>query len=92
MTLTVPDALKPRPRQNLRKRRGEDCERLSASDFPPDQSVLIRFPDGSDALLRFAFAIADESAGDVAVFTEHCGYHIFPCGEAEVETLQSDWR
>ncbi len=86
---TVPDAWKPRLRQYLRERRGEDRERLSAGDFPPGQSVLIRFPDGSHALFRFAFAIADEAAGEVAVFTEHCGYHIFPTGDAEVETLQS---
>ncbi|WP_337174264.1 hypothetical protein [Paludisphaera sp.] len=85
----MPDAWKPRLRQYLRERRGEDRERLSAGDFPPGQSVLIRFPDGSHALFRFAFAIADEAAGEVAVFTEHCGYHIFPTGDAEVETLQS---
>ena len=92
MTPTVPEAWKPRLRQYLRERRGEDRECLSAGDFPPDQSVLIRFPDGSHVLFRFAFAIADEAAGEVAVFTEHCGYHVFPAGDAEVETLQSVWR
>jgi hypothetical protein len=89
VTLVVPEAWKPRLRQYLREQRGEDREHLSASDFPPDRSVFIRFPDGSHAVFRFAFAIADEASGEVAVFTEHCGYHVFPSGEAEVETLQS---
>ncbi|MFO0892700.1 MAG: hypothetical protein U0790_26600 [Isosphaeraceae bacterium] len=92
MTPTVPEAWKPRLRQYLRERCGVDRECLSAGDFPPDQSVLVRFPDGSHAHFRFAFAIADEAAGEVAVFTEHCGYHVFPSGDAEVETLKSVWR
>lgn len=92
MTPNVPEAWKARLREYLRKQRGEDRERLSAGDFPSDQSILIRFPDGSHALFRFAFAIADEAAGEVAVFTEHCGYHVFPAGDAEVETLRSVWR
>jgi hypothetical protein len=89
MPPVVPEAWKPRLHEYLRERRGEEHARLSASDLPPDQSVLIRFPDGSHALFRYAFAIADESAGEVAVFTEHCGYHVFPLGDAEVEVLRS---
>ena len=89
LTPAGPETWKPRLRQYLRERRGEGREGLSASDFPPGQSVLIRFPDGSHVLSRFAFAIADEAAGEVAVFTEHCGYHVFPAGDAEVETLQA---
>ena len=91
MTPHVPEAWKPRLRQFLRERRGEDRESPSTVDFPCGQSVFIRFPDGSHALFRYAFAIVDETAGEVAVFTEHCGYHVFPAGEAEVEILQSVW-
>jgi hypothetical protein len=91
MRPVVPEAWKPRLKQYLRERHGEDRERLSAGDFPPGQSVLIRFPDGSHVLFRFALAITDEAVGEVAVFTEHCGYHVFPAGEAEVETLHSVW-
>jgi hypothetical protein len=91
MRPVVPEAWKPRLKQYLRERHGEDRERRSAGDFPPGQSVLIRLPDGSHALFGFAFAITDEAVGEVAVFTEHCGYHVFPAGEAEVETLQSVW-
>jgi hypothetical protein len=91
MIPVVPETWKPRLRQYLRERHGENHEHLSAGDFPNGQSVLIRFPDGSHVLFRFAFAIADEAAGEVAVFTEHCGYHVFPAGEAEVEILRSIW-
>jgi hypothetical protein len=91
MRPVVPEAWKPRLRQYLRERHGEAREHLSAGDFPSGQSVLIRFPDGSHAYFRFAFAITDEAFGGVAVFTEHCGYHVFPAGGAEVEILQSIW-
>ncbi|MFO0950164.1 MAG: hypothetical protein U0835_03240 [Isosphaeraceae bacterium] len=89
MPPVVPEAWKPRLRRYLRETRGEDRERLSAGDFPSDQSVIIRFPDGSHALFRYAFALEDVSAGEVAVFTEHCGYHVFPSGDAEVEVLRA---
>ncbi len=52
--------------------------RLSASDFPCDHSVSLVFPDGSTALFQFAFYVADDKRGELAVFTEHCGYHVFP--------------
>jgi hypothetical protein len=89
MSPAVPDAWKARLRQYLRERSGQDRDRLSARDFSPGQSVSIRFPDGSYVLFRYAFAIRDEKVGEVIVFTEHCGYHVFPLGDAEVEELQS---
>jgi hypothetical protein len=89
MTPVVPESWKPRLRQYLRQRRGEERDRLSAGDFPPGQSVLIRFPDGSHVLFRYAFAIQDDGAGEVIVFTEHCGYHVFPLSDAQVEELRS---
>jgi hypothetical protein len=89
MSPVVPKAWKPRLRRYLRERRGEERDRLSAGDFSPGRSVFIRFSDGSHALFRSAFAIRDEGAGEVIVFTEHCGYHVFPLGDAEVEELRS---
>ncbi len=89
MRPVVPEVWKLRLKLYLRERHGDDREHLSASDFAPRQSVLIRFPDGSHALFRSAFAIKDEPSGEVAVFTEHCGYHVFPVREAEVEILQA---
>ena len=55
----VPQSWKPRLRQYLVTRCGDDRDRLSAQDFPPGQSVLIRFPDRSHVLFCYAFAIAD---------------------------------
>lgn len=91
MFQAVSESWKVRLRQYLRDRCGEDRERLSAYDFPSNQSVLIRFPDRSHVLFRYAFAITDEVSKEVAVFTEHCGYHVFPAYDAEVETLRSAW-
>ena len=31
----------------------------------------------------------DAATVDVAVFIEHCGYHVFPSGDAEVEAVRS---
>lgn len=87
MPPVVPEAWKPQLRQQLRARWGEDRDYLSAGDFSANQSVTIRFPDGSHVLFRYAFAIEDVAAGEIAVFTEHCGYHVFPLGDAEVEVL-----
>jgi hypothetical protein len=89
MKPVVPEAWQPRLREYLRLRHGADRDRLSAGDFPPDQSVMIRFPDGSQVHFRCALAMTDESVGEVAVFTEHCGYHVFPADGAEVEILRS---
>jgi hypothetical protein len=87
MPQVVPEAWKLHIRKHLR----EDRDRLSAGDFRSDQSVIICFPDGSQVLFRHAFALKDELAREVAVFTEHCGYHVFPLGDAAVEVLRSIW-
>ena len=89
MPHAVSEDWKPRLRAYLRERTGEERDRLSAGDFSTRQSVIIRFPDGSQVLFRYAFAITDEARREVAVFTEHCGYHVFPLGEAELEVVQA---
>jgi hypothetical protein len=58
---------------------------LGASDFPCSSAVNIRFPDGSQANFRFAIFIEAPEWQEVGVFTEHCGYHIFPLSDAEIE-------
>jgi hypothetical protein len=80
----VPEAWKSRLRAYLSGKYGEPRDRLSCGDFPIGQGVLIRFPDGSSVQFRSAFALTDETAGEVAVFTERCGYHVFPLVDAEV--------
>ena len=78
MHLVASEAWKSRLRQYLHERCGEERNQIPAGDFPRGQSVLIRFPDGSYAHFHDAFAVRDEQAGEVAVFTEHCGYQRFP--------------
>jgi len=51
----------PRLRRYLR----EDRDRLSAGDFRSDQSLIIRFPDGSHVLFRYAFAIRDKVGAEL---------------------------
>jgi hypothetical protein len=85
----VPEEWKPRLRAYLRAKRGEDRDYLSAYDFSTRQSVVINFPDGSFALFRYAFVLWDEAGRECAVFTEHCGYHVFAVGDGEVEVVQS---
>jgi hypothetical protein len=85
----VPDEWKPRLRAHLRATRGEDRDRLSAADFSASQSVHLCFDDGSFALFRHAFAVLDEAGERCMVFTEHCGYHVFPVGAAGVEVVQA---
>jgi len=47
-----------------------------------------------DRLLSFfhyAFYLLDEELNEVAVFTEHCGYHIFPLFGTHLTLLESKW-
>jgi hypothetical protein len=47
----------------------------------------MEFPDGSSAFFHYAFYLKDETLGEVAVFTEHCGYHIFPLYDTRLELI-----
>jgi len=57
---------------------------LSASDFPNGHQLVITLMDGSTARFRHAFYLIRESEQALAVFTEHCGYHIFPLHDAQI--------
>ncbi len=85
----VPDEWKPRLRAHLLATGGEDRDHLSAYDFRADQSVHLTFGDGSFAVFRYAFAVFDEAGGRCMVFTEHCGYHMFPVGADGVEVVRA---
>lgn len=52
-------------------------------DFPP-QTVRVDLMDGSRVEFRRAFAIVGEVRKTIAVFTEHCGHHVFPSHDAKV--------
>ena len=55
---------------------------LSAYDFL-DEHVQIKFEDGSQATFQRSFCAVDDQHGELAVFTEHCGYHVFRLGGLE---------
>ena len=60
---------------------------LDAVAFPSNSSVDLLFEDGSSASFRYAFVLDSVARGLIAVFTEHCGYLIFPRGGVTVQTL-----
>ena len=64
---------------------GSNHDSLLTSDF--NSEVRLRFEDGSRAFFRYAFFIKDKEQSEIAVFTEHCGYHIFPMLGTEVELV-----
>ena len=68
---------------------GEDRQELTATDF--HFNLKINFEDGSFAFFQYAFYILDQDNNEVAVFTEHCGYHIFPLYGTKLELLESKW-
>ncbi|MEN9938329.1 MAG: hypothetical protein RLZZ387_4908 [Chloroflexota bacterium] len=59
-------------------------EGLRAGDFPARGALVLRFPDGSMCRFRYAFHLAGPARRQICVFTEHCGYHVFPDYEVEV--------
>ena len=52
-------------------------------DFPGGQ-LRIELMDGSVVQFEWAFHIVSDSKRAIAVFTEHCGHHVFPYHEAKV--------
>jgi hypothetical protein len=68
----------------LRQSHGHERSGLSAYDFRADEGVRLRFHDGSSAHFRYAFFLRHPTLREVAVFTEHCGYHYFPDFDLEV--------
>jgi hypothetical protein len=50
----------------------------------PNSTLRIELMDGSVMEFRWAFYLLNESNRAIAVFTEHCGHHVFPYHEARV--------
>ena len=50
----------------------------------PMQSLRIELMDRSVVEFRYAFALVSEARRAIAVFTEHCGHHVFPYHDAKV--------
>jgi hypothetical protein len=64
---------------------GSKYKELSADAFHND--LKITFADRSNAFFYYAFYWIDEELNEIAVFTEHCGYHIFPLFDTILETI-----
>ena len=63
---------------------------LSASDIPLNESLHIQLMDGSFVQFEYAFHLVSPAKRAIAVFTEHCGYHVFPSAGATVSRIQRD--
>ena len=83
----IPQGFEQLVRDYVRRTRGKDRDNLLDYDFQSGQSVRLNFPDGSFAFFEYAFVIEDRVRERVAVFTEHCGYHVFPSSELSVAVL-----
>ena len=77
-------------KSHLREELGLNRDKLSAEEFN-NNHLKLNFADGSFAFFNFAFYLLDEESKEVAVFTEHCGYHIFPLLGTELELLEPKW-
>ncbi|MFP4439265.1 MAG: hypothetical protein ACLFVO_18645 [Chloroflexaceae bacterium] len=60
---------------------------LSTTDFPLNEELKLTFPDESLAHFRHGFFVTNSSRRQLAVFTEHCGYHVFPVVDTVVERI-----
>lgn len=65
-----------------------DNDRLGAMHFSCSHGVNVTFDDGSTASFRYAIFIESPELNEVGVFTEHCGYHIFPLGGTHVTRVE----
>ena len=83
----LPDRWQERLLAWLQVNRSDHRTQLSASDFSSSHYVSLSFEDGSEAKFEFAIFIEDPALREVAVFTEHCGYHIFPLGGTDVKKI-----
>jgi hypothetical protein len=61
---------------------------LGAHDFPSDHDLRITLMDGSFVQFKYALAVHSEKKRAIAVFTEHCGYHVFLDHEAVISKVE----
>lgn len=74
--------------QNYLKESGSKYNSLGADAF--HHNLRITFADKSHAFFYYAFCLIDKSSKEIAVFTEHCGYHVFFLIDTKVETIDND--
>ncbi|QNE39785.1 hypothetical protein F1C16_09560 [Hymenobacter sp. NBH84] len=74
--------------RNYLTAKGSSPETLSVSDFPVSSMVRIELEDDSKVEFRYAFAIEAPEFKEIAVFTEHCGHHLFQLHEGMTLTAE----
>lgn len=57
---------------------------LVAGDFPIGDVLALTFDDGADVRFRSAFHLTSLERRQAAVFSEHCGYHVFSALETRI--------
>ncbi len=82
----LPDRWKQKIIDYLQSKGKGAYTRLGTSDFS-SKAVKLQFEDGSFAEFKYAFFIEAPEFNELAVFTEHCGYHIFNAGALGVEII-----
>lgn len=80
----LPERWAKKVKEYLLKNGVEDRTELSAMDFFSNQTITIKFEDESEVKFNYTLVIEAPELNEVGVFTEHCGYHIFPMGGSSV--------
>lgn len=73
----------------IRKFGDDERERFGAQDFPCSHIISMTFDDDSTASFRYAILIEAPELMEIGIFTEHCGYHIFPLGGTHVARIET---
>ena len=84
----LPERWKQKVASFLSEKGETQYKTLSASDFPSDQKVRMKFEDDSFAEFLYAFIIEAPEWREIGLFTEHCGYHIFNSSAVEIEVIE----
>lgn len=73
----LPERWKRKVRGYLTAKGSTKYDKLCASDFSVSATVHIKFEDDSKVEFKHALVIEAPEFREIAVFTEHCGYHLF---------------
>lgn len=85
----LPERWKQKIRVYLISMHITDRSTLRAHDFFINQVARLKFDDGSYAEFRYPLVIEAPELDEIGVFTEHCGYHLFPLAGTHV-SVESD--
>lgn len=84
----LPPRWKTKVVQWIRDFADDTRESFGAGDFPCSHSVSMIFDDGSTASFHYAILIEAPELNEIGIFTEHCGYHIFPLGGTHITLME----